>query len=544
MRPKRSATAEAPLIGPTILMTGAGKPSSPLDDTFPADLFEQARGRLRLLTGFFIVAFGFDLSIFLGTLIYHAATHTAPEASVARLYPFQVMNFGATVASVALWWAAGSHRVSAPRLHAAGLVFEVVVCFISALLSHWQGFLDTGRVPTLTWVPAIIIMFPLIMPGPPSRMLVVALVSAAMSPLSLVLLTTTGHVSVPDLSPFAPATIGPLFGVAFAWLGARVVYGLGREVARARAMGSYRLEERIGVGGMGEVWRARHQLLARPAAIKLIRPTAEGARHGVVETEARERFEREAQVISRLRSPHTVELFDFGVAGDGSFYYAMELLEGLDVETLVRRFGPQPAERVVHIMRQACHSLSEAGTRGLVHRDIKPANLYLCRYGEEYDFVKVLDFGIVKVRQRVDSTEAALTGQTVVPGTPAYIAPEQVLGNVELDGRADIYALGCVAYWLLTGQNVFAAPTPTALMLKHVHEAPVPPSQRTELPLPPALDAIVMACLAKDPAGRPATARELASQLAALPLAQGWDESRRRQWWERHLPESADQASP
>ena len=179
-------------------------------------------------------------------------------------------------------------------------------------------------------------------------------------------------------------------------VGARVVYTLSSEVSRARELGSYRLVYRLGQGGMGEVWRAKHRLLARPAAIKLIRPslTADG-RTGVFE-DARRRFEREAQAIANLRSPHTVNLFDFGVAADGAFYYVMELLDGLDAETLVRRTGPVPAERAIHLLRQVCHSLSEAESCGLVHRDIKPANIFLCRYGEDYDFVKVLDFGIVK----------------------------------------------------------------------------------------------------------------------------------------------------
>ena len=181
-----------------------------------------------------------------------------------------------------------------------------------------------------------------------------------------------------------------------AYVGARVVYALGTEVSRARELGSYRLVERLGQGGMGEVWRAQHRLLARPAAIKLIRPVAAADGRSAVSEDAQRRFEREAQVIARLRSPHTVNLFDFGVAADGAFYYVMELLEGLDAETLVRRTGPVPAARAIHLLRQVCHSLSEAESCGLVHRDIKPANIFLCRYGEEFDFVKVLDFGIVK----------------------------------------------------------------------------------------------------------------------------------------------------
>ena len=191
----------------------------------------------------------------------------------------------------------------------------------------------------------------------------------------------------------------------------------------------------------------------------------------------RRRFEREAQVIAQLRSPHTVTLFDFGVAEEGSFYYVMELLDGVDTDTLIRRFGPIPAERVVHILRQMCHSLSEAESCGLVHRDIKPANIFLCRYGEDHDFVKVLDFGIAKVAHETSSeTQTAITIPNVIQGTPAFIAPEQALGGTDVDARADIYSTGCVAYWLLTGQLVFTADTPMKLLLAHAHTPPEPPS--------------------------------------------------------------------
>lgn len=181
-------------------------------------------------------------------------------------------------------------------------------------------------------------------------------------------------------------------------------------------------------------------------------------------------------------------LFDFGVADDGSFYYAMELLEGLDADALVRRFGPVPAERALHVLRQMCHSLSEAESRGLVHRDIKPANVFLCQYGEDYDFVKVLDFGIVKTLHDTAAPAVALTGDNMVHGTPAFMAPEQALGEAQVDGRADIYATGCVAYWLLIGQLVFTAETPAALLMHHVRTPAAAPSSRTELPIPASLD--------------------------------------------------------
>jgi serine/threonine protein kinase len=329
-----------------------------------------------------------------------------------------------------------------------------------------------------------------------------------------------------------------LLVVGMAYVGSRVLHALGTEVRRARELGSYRLLERIGAGGMGEVWRASHRLLARPAAIKLIRPSDSMAFD--TSDEAKRRFEREAQVIAQLRSPHTVNLFDFGIADDGTFYYVMELLDGLDAERLVRGFGPLPAERVVYLVRQMCHSLSEAESVGLVHRDIKPANIIVCRYGEDYDFVKLLDFGIVKALHdpMKHDPEATLTAAHIVRGTPAFIAPEQALEAATVDHRADIYAVGCVAYFLLTAQLVFTADSPMGLVVHHAHTPPERPSSRTELPIPPALDDLIMTCLAKNPADRPQTARELVRRLDAVPLASVWSEQRAREWWEQHQPAS------
>jgi serine/threonine-protein kinase len=327
-----------------------------------------------------------------------------------------------------------------------------------------------------------------------------------------------------------------LLVVTMAYVGARVVYTLGTEITHARELGSYRLEQRLGQGGMGEVWRASHRLLARPAAIKLIHSSMPGNGNGT-SLDMRRRFEREAQVIAQLRSPHTVTLFDFGVAEEGSFYYVMELLDGIDADTLIRRFGPVPAERVVHIVRQMCHSLSEAEWCGLVHRDIKPANIFLCRYGEDHDFVKVLDFGLAKVvRDASSEAQATITRPNLIQGTPAFIAPEQALGATDVDARADIYATGCVAYWLLTGQLVFTAETPMQLLLAHAQTRPEPPSARTEMPIPQELERVVLSCLAKNRNDRPKSARDLLQQLDAIALQQPWTAARAREWWQMHLP--------
>ena len=214
----------------------------------------------------------------------------------------------------------------------------------------------------------------------------------------------------------------------------------------------------------------------------------------------------------------------------------MELLAGRDLESLVREFGPVPAPRAVYLLRQVCHSLADAHARGFVHRDIKPANIYVCRMGLEFDFVKVLDFGLVKVKDRALDMQTLATMDHTTSGTPAYMAPEAILGDAEVDRRADVYALGCVAYYLLTGQLVFEADTPMKMFVQHLQATPVPPSQRTELPIPPEVDAFVLACLEKDPDKRPQSAREL-FEMAYACGGGGWTNRDAKAWWEVHLPE-------
>jgi len=282
---------------------------------------------------------------------------------------------------------------------------------------------------------------------------------------------------------------------------------------------------------MGEVWRANHQLLARNAAIKLVRPrTKLSDRQADVWVK---RFRREANVIAGLQSPNTIYLYDFGVSKTGEFYYVMELLDGISLQTLVTTFGPQPAARVRSILRQICSSLEEAHQQGLVHRDLKPSNVMLCKVALNYDFVKVLDFGLAKCAACEDVTQLTIEGTTA--GTPGYMAPEVTLGESQVDGRADLYALGCVAYFLLTGTLVFPDANPMAMALKHVQASPDPPSTRTELPIPPDLERIVMHCLAKAPASRPASARLVAEWLGACNVP-GWTDEDAMLWWDRHLP--------
>jgi serine/threonine protein kinase len=325
------------------------------------------------------------------------------------------------------------------------------------------------------------------------------------------------------------------------------------EAARdeARELGSYRLIACLGKGGMGEVWSAEHRLLARKAAIKMIRPEVLG--YGG--DDLRARFRREAEAMAALRSRNTIEIFDYGVAADDTFFFVMELLDGMDLESLVRIYGPQPAARAVHLLRQACSSLAEAHDAKFVHRDIKPANLYICRAGEEVDLIKVLDFGLVRAAtdagkpQRDPSLPAPasdngssgrLTFAGGMMGTPGYMPPEQALGR-ELDGRADLFALGCVGVWLLSGRLVYPHSDPMHALAALLNEPA--PDLKTILPetVPDELTALLTDCLASHPEERPASARVLGRALRAIQFApeDAWTEERAQAWWAQHRGEKA-----
>jgi eukaryotic-like serine/threonine-protein kinase len=296
-------------------------------------------------------------------------------------------------------------------------------------------------------------------------------------------------------------------------------------------LGHYRLLGKLGEGGMGEVWRARHQLLARPCAIKLIKPDLLGESKRDAATE---RFQLEARTIARLTSPNTVRLYDFGVSETGSFYFVMELLTGMDVASLVQRFGPLPPERAVAVLLQACRSLGEAHAAGVLHRDIKPQNLFLCRLGLDFDVLKVLDFGLVK---SLHEGAAQLTTEGVLTGTPAYMPPERVMGGAA-DERSDLYSLGCVAYWMLTGRAVFTG-EPMTVLIHHARTVPQPPSKVSGSPLPARLEEIVLSCLEKAPEKRPSSAVELLHHLGEVALTPPWTPERAEVWWREHLPDLA-----
>ena len=393
------------------------------------------------------------------------------------------------------------------------------------------------------------------------------------------------------------AALATLLATGMAWLFARHILRTRREaavaraeareaVARAQELGSYRLVEMLGKGGMGEVWRAEHRLLVRQAAIKLI---SMGEDAGLDASEIQERFRREAQSLATLRSRNTIELFDYGVTAEGTCFYVMELLDGMDLESLVANFGPQPAARVIDFLIQACNSLAEAHDAGLVHRDIKPANLYVCRIADEVDVIKVLDFGLVRAavhqtserppahsgartcgheaksgvhlgaRGAVEETEQEMAARLAAGtdtdsgvgaerltqvgqamGTPAYMAPEQALGY-ELDGRADLYALGCIGFFLLSGRLLFERNGSLPMMMAHITDPPPEFKNRIANYLPAELTTVLMHCLAKKPHDRPSDARAFAAALKAIPIppAQDWSEAQAQAWWAARKPRTA-----
>jgi len=455
-----------------------------------------------------------------------------------------IPNVAIIVSSLALLLLSHRERLAPEHTITLGLGYQVIVSYGIVLGQYWDAFsgvpaaMIDGDLVGLSHVAVWMLFYTVLVPTRPNRALIALLASATAVPVTYALMSRYNGAPAVDLQTFIGVFVGPYVATAFiAYIAARIVYRLGQDVRRAQELGSYRLTERLGSGGMGEVWRATHRMLARPAAVKLIRAEALGA-GAAASAVVRARFEREAQVTASLQSAHTVELYDFGVAEDGSFYYVMELLRGRDLDALVRKFGPLPAERVVHILGQACVSLAEAHAYGLVHRDIKPANLYLCRRAFEYDFVKILDFGLVKHRADAGAQRVDLSQTGIVPGTPSFMAPEMILGEDGVDGRADLYALGCVAYWLLTAQHVFSNTTVGALLVAHAERRPVPPSERTELPIPSSLERLVLSCLEKKPSDRPQTAEELSRLLSAVEITEPWTPERAAEWWAQHDPEA------
>lgn len=460
-----------------------------------------------------------------------------PEVAAAQKNPaLPLMALFIVLVSAAMIAVQRFRLLSPATVLNLGLAFEVVAAFVISFFETAVQLPVDRAVHGTSMVAVWILAVGLVIPNTPVVKLLTAIAAAATWPLAYTLnLHLNGYDPLP-LNRLAVWMFGPLVVAFWTYFMAKRIYRMEIAEHKAEELGSYHLDYLIGSGGMGEVWRARHRMLARDAAIKLIRPELLAMQSGRQAEIMRRRFEREARVTASLRCPHTVYLFDFGTTEQGAFYYVMELLDGISLQVLVDRFGPQPAARVRHILRQACESLEEAHRLGLVHRDIKPSNIFICKVGLRCDFAKVLDFGLVKQTSKDDVTHLTLDG--FAAGTPAYMAPEVALGEEHLDGRVDLYSLGCVAYFLLTGHPVFAEATPTATALAHVQKEPLPPSQRSEIAIPESLERVVLQCLAKKREDRPRSAQELRRLLDACTDCGEWTEEQAAEWWALHLPES------
>jgi serine/threonine-protein kinase len=474
-----------------------------------------------------------------------AAAHPFLHYGVMTVVPAEILNANPapTTFFVAMWIAVGagiaifglarSGKVDPNLMLDIGLIFEVVGAFCIGVIEA-SAFtagtpLNFGPGGIALWIT----FFILVVPNTLGKTALAAFSSALMGALGLIVVVYANHQPPPPPYVFMVTLLPNVMGAVIAIILSRFVYTLGTDVSKARELGSYKLVELLGRGGMGEVWRAEHRLLARPAAIKLIQPEVLGCSDSKAVATFKRRFEQEAQATAMLSSPNTIDLYDFGQAEDGAFYYVMELLQGIDLQTLIDKYGPVPAERAAYFVNQICSSLAEAHQNGLVHRDVKPANIYLCRYGLEYDFIKVLDFGVVKSR---DNRSDTLTRTDSTTGTPGFIAPEVVLGK-NIDARADIYAVGCVAYWLLTGRLVFEEKTSVATMLAHAHKEPVRPSRRTEIEIPLELENLIMSCLEKEPQRRPSNATDIRRALLRYRVSDSWTPERAESWWSLHMPE-------
>ena len=488
----------------------------------PGEITRESRGRVRVAAAIGSAAYAVFLAL--------EASRLVPSSALEHRIDL-TQNLIGTGLCLVLLLVSGLRALSDRQVLAVALGIQVLLSLMISVGVGWAAFVHTGHVQSLTWVVPIMILFPLLVRVSPRTTLITSVLCGLTMPAGLAALSFAGKIMVHP-SAYLATTITGAVAVGIASVASRTVYGAGRQVAAARRFGSYELVDLIGRGGMGEVWGARHLLLARPAAIKLILP--ESLQGPLEERQtAVKRFTHEARVTADLSSPHTVALYDFGASEDGSLYYVMERLAGINVEHFIYQFGPVEPRRAVFWLRQACHSLAEAHTHGLIHRDIKPSNLFVCRYGQDVDFVKVLDFGLSK--PAVAKADLQLTAPGTQLGTPGYMAPEQIFG-LEVGPATDLYALGCVAYWLLAGAKPFEADTTGELLRQHAQVAPPPLAGKTKYAIAPRLEALVLACLAKEPADRPRNAEQLGDALDACLDGPRWSTAEARAWWQQHLP--------
>jgi serine/threonine-protein kinase len=451
-------------------------------------------------------------------------------ATLAR--PDILFHLAACSVMLFMWVVARQRGLSVMALHATDSIgtlstFALFACMAGSMPAGWRP-----EMLFLLILMTILLYRAAIVPSHPGRTAWISTLSAAPAPiLAAVIYARTVSPVVSRGQSVAYAFLWGSLAALLATLVSLVTFRLRRSVARARRLGQYTLGEKLGEGGMGIVYRAEHEMLRRPTAIKLLPPGKAGE-------ESLKRFEREVRQTARLTNPHTISIYDFGRTPDGLFYYVMEYLDGIDLEDLVKEGGPVAPGRAVRILRQTCAALAEAHGIGLIHRDIKPANIFLCERGGIPDIAKVLDFGLV--REIAASSDPRLTAEDVIHGTPQYLAPETIRNASSIDARSDLYALGAVGYFLLTGTPVFSGKSALEHIHHHLQTEPEAPSKRLGRPVAPKLEAVILSCLQKDPDRRPESAKALAEALRACDDVTPWDERDAQRFWrERALRKTA-----
>jgi eukaryotic-like serine/threonine-protein kinase len=449
--------------------------------------------------------------------------------------PLNLLVLGAGIICTVVWIVCKAGRRSTSELETIDALATIATGASIGLTSIYAPPVQRPELAAIMGVIIFLILRAIVIPSSGPRTTVLS----AISVLPAIYAAYEGHAREAKTDYTLPLPLYPALtavwaglGVMAATLASRTIFGLRKKASEAQKLGQYTLGAKIGEGGMGAVYRASHAMMKREVAIKLL-PADRAGKDGLA------RFEREVQLTSRLNSPNTIAIYDYGRTPQGVFYYVMEYIDGFSLEDLVAKFGPLPAGRVVHLVKQVCAALSEAHSIGLIHRDIKPANIALCERAGVFDVVKVLDFGLVKEL----GTDSSSTTTAALTGTPLYLAPESITAPDKVDNRSDLYAVGGVAFWLLTGTHVFEGSTIVEVCSHHLHTKPETPSARLGQPVPSDLEAVILRCLEKDAAKRYATADELAHALDACDSAEDWSDDLATNWWKLHR-EEADEARP
>ncbi len=475
----------------------------------------EARGylqeRLEVLSGLMFWAFVVLLAFTF--LMYFGYPEIEPEDE-------WIINWGALAGVIALaviWRLYLVRRtLTMEQLHRIDAIYAISTGLAFGLSAWFARELRPSAYGCLLYASFMVLLRAIVVPSTGTRTLVTGILTFL--PMTIVAIAVSGHQELPAWAFVIADLVVSTIIITLATIGSQITYGLRKQVSVAMQLGQYTLERKIGEGGMGEVYRAHHALLRRPTAIKLLIPSRIGGA-------TVERFEREVQHMSKLTHPNTVAVFDYGRNPEGIFYYAMEYLDGIDLERLVVEYGPQPVDRVIAILVQVCGALHEAHASGIVHRDIKPANIILCERGATPDVAKVVDFGLVK-----EISEDAGQSSRLILGTPHYIAPEAVSDPETVGPPSDIYALGAVGYFLLSGKPLFEGASSVEICIAHVTETPVQLSDACKHPIPSLLESAIMQCLEKTPAKRP-DARAFAARLRAIASSESWNETDAIDWW-------------